>query len=327
VRIAVTGSIAIDHLMVYPGRFAEQLIAGQLDKVSLSFLADDLDIRRGGVAANIALALGRLGLSPLLVGAAGLDFAAYGCWLRSNGVDTESVRVSETRRTARFVCTTDADQNQIATFYAGAMAEAKEIELEPTVQRAGGLDLVVIAPNDPEAMLRHTDECRSQGYAFAADPSQQLARTSGDEARRLVEGARYLFTNAYEAAMLREHTGWSDGDVLDRVGTWITTDGAEGVRVRAKGRPTLEIPAVPTSGVVDPTGGGDALRAGFLAGLAWGLGHERAAQLGCALATVVLESVGTQEYQLSADDLVSRLDKGYGGEAAQELEPHLAGLA
>ncbi|MFI0820258.1 carbohydrate kinase family protein [Streptomyces sp. NPDC021098] len=322
-RIAVTGSIAIDHLMVYPGRFAEQLIAGQLDKVSLSFLADDLDIRRGGVAANIALALGRFGLDPLLVGAAGVDFASYGCWLRSNGVDTESVRVSETRRTARFVCTTDADQNQIATFYAGAMAEAKEIELAPVVRRAGGLDLVVIAPNDPEAMLRHTDECRGRGWAFAADPSQQLARTSGDEARRLVEGARYLFTNAYEAAMLRDHTGWSDREILDRVGTWITTGGADGVRVEAAGRPTLEIPAVPTSGMVDPTGGGDALRAGFLAGVAWGLGHERAAQLGCALATVVLESVGTQEYKLSAGDLVSRVDKGYGGEAAQALEPHL----
>ncbi|MFF7650890.1 carbohydrate kinase family protein [Streptomyces sp. NPDC007983] len=322
-RIAVTGSIAIDHLMVYPGRFAEQLIEGQLDKVSLSFLADELDIRRGGVAANIALALGRFGLDPLLVGAAGVDFAAYGCWLRSNGVDTGSVRVSETRRTARFVCTTDADQNQIATFYAGAMTEAKEIELEPTARRAGGLDLVVIAPNDPEAMLLHADECRRRGYAFAADPSQQLARTTGEEARSLVEDARYLFTNAYEAALLRDHTGWSDGDILGRVGTWITTAGADGVHIKTAGRPTLRIPAVPTSGVADPTGGGDALRAGFLAGVAWGLGHERAAQLGCALATVVLESVGTQEYQLSADDLLGRLDKGYGAEAAQDLAPHL----
>ncbi|MFC4471272.1 carbohydrate kinase family protein [Streptomyces xiangluensis] len=322
-RIAVTGSIAIDHLMVYPGRFAEQLVAEQLHKVSLSFLADDLEIRRGGVAANIALALGRLGLEPVLVGAAGIDFANYGCWLRSNGVDTMSVRTSETRRTARFVCTTDVDQNQIATFYAGAMAEAKEMELEPTMRRVADLDLVVIAPNDPEAMLRHTDECRRRGYAFVSDPSQQLARTSGDEARSLVEGARFLFTNAYEAAMLRERTGWGESDILDRVGAWITTAGAEGVRIAGAGRPTLEVPAVPTSGVLDPTGGGDALRAGFLAGVTWGLSHERAAQLGCALATVVLESVGTQEYELTADDLLSRLDKGYGAEAAQALEPHL----
>jgi adenosine kinase len=324
VRIAVTGSIAMDHLMVYPGRFAEQLIAGQLDKVSLSFLADELEIRRGGVAANIALALGRLGLAPVLIGAAGLDFANYGCWLRSNGVDTESVRLSETRRTARFVCTTDADQNQIATFYAGAMAEARELELEPTMRRVEGLDLVVIAPNDPEAMVRHTDECLRRGYAFAADPSQQLARLGGDEARKLVEGARFLFTNAYEAAMLRERTGWSERDILDRVGTWIVTKGADGVRIAEAGRPALEVAAAPTAGVLDPTGGGDAFRAGFLAGVSWGLGHERAVQLGCALATVVLESVGTQEYELTSGDLLGRLDKGYGAEVAQQLEPHLA---
>ncbi|MEU6407081.1 carbohydrate kinase family protein [Streptomyces sp. NPDC046985] len=325
-RIAVTGSIATDHLMVFPGRFAEQMITGQLEKVSLSFLADELEVRRGGVAANIALALGRLGLAPVLIAAAGSDFAGYGRWLRSNGVDTQSVWLSETRRTARFVCTTDADQNQIATFYAGAMAEAGDLELEPTIRRVGGVDLVVIAPNDPEAMVRHTDECRRRGYAFAADPSQQLARLGGDETRGLVEGARYLFTNEYEAAMLRERTGWSESDVLDRVGTWVTTKGAAGVRIAEASRPALTVPAAPTTGVADPTGGGDAFRAGFLAGIAWGIGHERAAQLGCALATVVLESVGAQEYEVASNDLLSRLDKGYGATAAQTWEPHLPRL-
>src|SRR6476620_8062665 len=174
-KIAVTGSIATDHLMHFPGRFADQLIADQLDKVSLSFLVDDLVIRRGGVAANIAFGLGQLGLRPALVGAVGADFADYRSWLERHGVDCDSVHVSEVAHTARFVCTTDEDLNQIASFYAGAMVEARNIELAPVAQRLGGLDLVMISPNDPVAMVRHTDECRERGYPFAADPSQQLA--------------------------------------------------------------------------------------------------------------------------------------------------------
>jgi sugar/nucleoside kinase (ribokinase family) len=179
VRIAVTGSIATDHLMVYPGRFVEQLIADRLDKVSLSFLADGLEIRRGGVAANIAVALGRLGLNPLLAGAVGPDFAEYRQWLHASGVDTSLVHISEALHTARFVCTTDADQNQIATFYAGAMSEARGITLAPAARRSGGLGLVVIAPvtvtSENEAqVLVHDAHRASPTTAFAlsrlADP-------------------------------------------------------------------------------------------------------------------------------------------------------------
>ncbi|MDJ0345979.1 carbohydrate kinase family protein [Streptomyces sp. H10-C2] len=326
-QIAVTGSIATDHLMNFPGRFSEQLLADRLDKVSLSFLADDLEVRRGGVAANIAIGLGRLGIRPLLVGAAGVDFAEYGKWLEANGVDTTPVRVSETRHTARFVCTTDADQNQIATFYPGAMSEAREIELGPIAGRAGGLDLVLIGANDPDAMLRHTQECRCLGIAFAADPSQQLATLDGPSARQLVTGARYLFTNDYEASLLQERTGWTAQQVLDRVGTWITTLGADGVRIDRTGEPTISVPAVLTTAPSEPTGVGDAFRAGFLAGAAWKWTAERSAQLGCALATIVLESVGPQEYQLSAADLLGRIDSTHGGVVAGEIEPHLAAVS
>ena len=188
-RIAVTGSIATDHLMTFPGRFADSLIADQLDKVSLSFLVDELDIRRGGVAANIAFGMGCLGLRPILVGAVGPDFADYGSWLERHGVDIGSVRLSDVAHTARFVCTTDQDQNQIASFYPGAMSEAREIELRPVDDRVGGLNLVLIGANDPEAMVRHTDECRFRDYPFAADPSQQLARMEGREIRQLIDGA------------------------------------------------------------------------------------------------------------------------------------------
>ncbi|MFC8698989.1 carbohydrate kinase family protein [Streptomyces parvus] len=325
-RIAVTGSIAADHLMVFPGRFADQLIGEQPARVSLSFLADSLEIRRGGSAANIAVGLGRLGLGPVLAGAVGADFAGYRAWLHDNGVDTELVRVSASLHTARFVCTTDADQNQIAAFYSGAMAEAREITLASTARRVGGIDLVVIAPNDPEAMRRHTDECRRLGLDFAAAPSQQLARLDGKETRRLVDGARFLFTNEYEAALLLKRSGWSHGDVLARVGTWITTRGADGATVWRTGGPALRIPAVPTERPADPTGVGDAFRAGFLAGVGWRWPYELAARFGCAMATTVLESVGPQEYTLSLSGLVRRIARAYGPAAASEIDERLAGV-
>ena len=206
-RIAVTGSIATDHLMTFPGRFTDQLVAGKIESVSLSFLVDALEIRRGGIAANIAFGMACLGLRPVLVGAVGPDFDDYRSWLERKGVDTASVHVSELQHTARFLCTTDTDQNQIASFYAGAMSEARNIELAPVAERLGGLDLVVISPNDPQAMLRHTAECRERGIPFAADPSQQLARMDGDEIRQLVDGAFYLFMNEYETALTRAEDG------------------------------------------------------------------------------------------------------------------------
>ncbi|MCM2426150.1 carbohydrate kinase family protein [Streptomyces sp. RKAG337] len=326
-RTAITGSIATDHLMVFPGRFTDHLVADQLQNVSLSFLADTLEVRRGGVAANIAFGMGQLGLAPVLVGAVGPDFADYQVWLKQHGVDTDSVQISHEHQTARFVCTTDSVQNQIATFYAGAMAEARRIALAPVTERAGALDLVVIAPNDPEAMLRHTAECRELGIPFAADPSQQLARLDGESVRLLLDGPRFLFSNEYEAALLQERTGWSADQVLQRVGTWITTLGAKGVRIERAGEAPILVPAAPTTGATEPTGVGDAFRAGFLAGVSWDLTLRRSAELGCALATVVLESVGTQEYHLDRTDLLSRLRTGYGTESATELEPRLSYLA
>src|SRR5436305_547027 len=227
-KIAVTGSIATDHLMHFPGRFAEQLLPDQLHKVSLSFLVDDLVVRPGGIGANIAFGMGQLGLRPILVGAVGPDFSDHRSWLERHGVDCGSVHVSEVAHTARFVCTTDEDNGQVASFYAGAMAEARNIELAPVAARLGGLDLVVISPNDPVAMLRHTEESRQRGYPFAADPSQQLARMTGDEVRQLIDGAAYLLTNDYEKELLESKTGLSDGDVLDRVGLRIATLGADG---------------------------------------------------------------------------------------------------
>jgi adenosine kinase len=323
VRIAVTGSIATDHLMTYRGRFADSLVVDQLDKISLSFLVEELEIRRGGVAPNICFGMGNLGLRPLLVGGAGADFEDYRSWLERHGVDTSGVRVSELKHTARFVCTTDDDHAQIASFYSGAMSEARNIELAPLVVRHGGVDLVVISANDPEGMLRHTEECRSRGYAFAADPSQQLAFADGPTIRRLIDGAAYLFSNEYEAALIEKKTGWSAADVLERVGTRVTTLGAQGSRIDVKGEDPVHVPVARELAKVDPTGVGDAFRAGFLAGLAWGLGHERCAEIGSMVATYVIETVGTQEYELGRGGFLERFEAAYGAASVADVAPNL----
>src|SRR5215213_3532497 len=310
--------------MHFPGRFAEQLLPEHLHKVSLSFLVDDLVVRRGGIGANIAFGMGQLGLRPVLLGAAGHDFADHRAWLERHGVDCDSVHVSETAHTARFVCTTDEDLCQIASFYAGAMSEARMIELAPAHGRVGGFDLVCIAPDDPQAMLRHTEECRERGYPFAADPSQQMALMGGEDIKQLVDGAAYLFTNEYERALLERKTGWSDTEVLKRVRTRVTTYGADGIRIESQDQATIEVPVVPAREMVDPTGVGDGFRSGFLGGIAWGLSPERAAQVGASLATLVLEADGPQEYVVRPADFVARLGEVYGAAAADEVRAHLA---
>jgi adenosine kinase len=305
--------------MTFAGRFAEQLLPDQLAHLSVSFLIDDLDVRRGGVAANISYGLGQLGLRPLLVGAVGADFTDYRAWLDAHGVDTSGVRVSATRHTARFVCTTDADQNQIASFYPGAMSEAADIDLGAL----GDLDLVLISPNAPDAMVAHAAYCRDHGVPFAADPSQQLASLDAKAIVTLLDGAQILFNNAYEAALLESKTGMTADEVLAAVGTRVTTHGADGVAIQQSGRPELRVPVVPADKIVDPTGVGDAFRAGFLAARSWGLGLERAAQLGSLLATCCLESLGPQEYSLDKTAGRARLAAAYGEEAAAEIEAHL----
>ncbi len=325
-RIAVTGSIATDQLMIFPGRFADQLIADQLEQVSLSFLIDKLDIRRGGIAGNISYGLGCLGFTPIIVGAVGKDFDDYRSWLERHGVDTSSIHVSEHQHTARFVCTTDEAQNQIASFYSGAMSEARNIELSPVAGRVGGLDLVIISANDPEAMLRHTDECRQRGFRFAADVGQQVTRMPGEDLRRLVGDAAYLLTNEYERGLLIEKTGWSDEDILARVDTWVTTLGPAGVRLESAGAVPLTVPSVPAKREIDPTGIGDGFRVGFFAGVAWQQPVERAMQVGCALATTVLGVNGPQEYTIDPDHLLRRLADAYGEEAAGDVAPFLGGV-
>jgi len=318
VRIAVTGSIATDHLMTFPGSFAEVLMPDKLDKVALSFLVDDLEIRRGGVAANISFGLGCLGLRPLLVGSVGGDFIDYRAWLNAHGGDTSGVRQSTTRHTARFVNTTDLHGAHIGSFYAGAMAEDAVIELSPIAEQAGGIDLVLVGAGDPEAMKSFTAQCRRLDIPFATDTSWQVARLDGTDVRTLLDGAQYLFANEYEAALTEQKTGWSAEEIVNRVRVRVTTLGQDGVRVDRAGQQPLMIPAV-LAQPKEPTGAGDAFRAGFLAAIASDLGLERGAQQGNLIAACALETVGPQEYEVKPEPLTSRFGATYGSAAADEL--------
>ena len=322
-KIGVAGSVGIDHLMTFSGKFTDSLVADSLEKLSLSFLVDSMDVRRGGCAANIAFGMGVLGLNPILIAAVGKDWADYEAWLSRHGVDTSHVLISSTLHTAHFVVTTDQSLNQIASFFPGAMSEARNIELSPIMDKVGRLDMMVISPDDPEAMLRHSEVCRQLDIAFAADPSQQMARMTGEEIKALIDGATYLFLNEYELALAIQKTGWSDREILERVKFRVVTLGSKGAKVESSAGEFVQVGCPQENSKTDPTGVGDSFRSGFIAGLSWGVSHERCAQLGALIATYVIETLGTQEYRFTSAEFVARFATAYGQTAADEVSRHL----
>ena len=321
--VVVSGSIATDYLMSFPGKFREQLVAENLDRLSVSFLVDSLTVRRGGVGANIAFGMAQLGLTPVLLGSAGCDFGEYRDWLDAAGVDTTGVYVAEELYTARFLCTTDQENNQIASFYPGAMAESSLASLRGLLPQIETPDMLVVAPSAPDAMAMLTDEARELGIPFAADPSQQLARLDGAEIEHLVRGASYLLANDYEIGLLRQKTGWTMDDIMAAVEVCVMTRGAHGCTIYQRDGDEIVVPAVPEERIADPTGVGDGFRSGLLAGQEWGLSLERSAQVGSLLATYVLEQVGTQEYTIDADVFVKRFRTVFGDAAADDVAQHV----
>ncbi|MGZ8180274.1 carbohydrate kinase family protein [Williamsia sp. SKLECPSW1] len=317
--IAICGSIATDHLMRFKGKFSEQLLAEHLHHISLSFLVEDLVVRRGGVGGNISYGLGLLGASPMLVGAVGSDFDDYREWLTSNGVDCSGVRTSTSAHTARFMCTTDDDMAQLASFYVGAMADARQISLSDLSDEYGRPDLVLIGADDPVAMTQHSQSCRDLEIPFAADPSQQLALLDGDQIRTLIDGAEYLLTNEYEWGLLQKKTGLSADEVAAMVTTRVTTLGGDGADIVDKDGTVTHVDVVPAREKVDPTGVGDGFRAGFLFAQQKGLSFERSAQLGALIATCVLETVAPQDWTWDRDSALARLEETYGADAAAEI--------
>jgi adenosine kinase len=306
-RIIVTGSIAYDYLMSFPGKFTEHFLPEHFSRVSLSFLVDTMDKRRGGCAPNIAYNLALLGERPALMGTAGQDFGEYRQWLDSSGVDTSLVKDIPGKFTASFFCSTDAANNQIASFYTGAMAHAAELSF----RTVGRPDLVIISPNDPGAMIQYADECRTLGFRFIFDFGQQVARMSGDELAEGLAGAHLIISNDYELEILRQKTGLTETDLLERVEILVVTRGEHGSSViRPNSR--VDVPAVPPRRIVDPTGVGDAYRAGLMKGLAHGADDAVCAQLGSVAATYVLEHLGGQSHSYTPLEFRERYEKHFG---------------
>ena len=306
-KTVVTGSIAYDYLMSFPGKFTEHFLAEHMERVSLSFLVDTMDKRRGGCAPNIAYTLALLGDRPYLMGTAGQDFEEYRQWLEAANIDTSLVRVVPDKFTASFFCSTDQHNNQIASFYTGAMAHAAELSFR-TVKDAG---LAIISPNDPAAMVQYAEECRTLGIRFIFDPGQQCARMSGDELKDGITGASILICNDYEFELIRQKTGLSEADAVAGADALIITRGEKGSSILTR-QGTVDVPSVTPSREADPTGVGDAYRGGLMRGLALGLDWETCGRMGSVAATYALEHLGGLSHAYTLDEFRKRYEKHFG---------------
>jgi len=311
-EVIVTGSIAYDYLMRFPGKFADYLIPEELHQISVSFLVDEMTKHWGGVAANIAYTMALLGTRPKLMGTAGRDFPPYRDHLEKVGVDTSTVRQLDDVFTASFFCNTDDDNNQIASFYSGAMGRAQDYTISEAF--AGIPDLVIVSPNDPLAMTRLSQECRERGIRFIYDPSQQVPRLTGEELSRDMQGSYALVVNAYEVEMISQKTGYSLDDLRRMIEIIVITHGKKGANIYLNGE-ISHVDAFPAKKILDPTGGGDAFRAGLMYGILQDWPLELAGQVGSLCATYALEHIGTQNHAFTAADFVKRFrtffdDKG-----------------
>ena len=306
-NLIVTGSIAYDYLMTFPGTFTDLLLPEHLSRLSLSFLVDEMEKRRGGCAPNIAYTLALLGERPRLMGTAGQDFGEYRRWLEAAGVDTELVTEVPDKFTASFFCSTDKSNNQIASFYTGAMADADTLSF----RTAGPADLVIISPNDPKAMVQYAEECRALSLRYIFDPGQQCARMEGDELKAGLVGANIVISNDYEFELIREKTGLDVDALLERSEAVIVTRGKEGSSIYTADE-RIDVPAVPEHRVADPTGVGDAFRGGLMKGLALGADWETCGRLGSVAATYALEHVGGQSHAYSLSEFRARYEAQFG---------------
>jgi adenosine kinase len=306
-RIIVTGSIAYDYLMSFPGRFTEHLLPEHFSRVSLSFLVDSMDKRRGGCAPNIAYTLALLGERPVLMATAGQDFGDYRTWLEAAGIDTSLVSEVPGKFTASFFCNTDSANNQIASFYTGAMEHASELSF----RTAGQVDLAIISPNDPDAMRQYAEECRVLGIRYIFDPGQQCARMSGPELAAGIGGAFMVICNDYEFELIRQKTGLDEAGVLAQAGMLVITLGEHGCRVLTQ-TAQFEVPAVSTVRIEDPTGVGDAYRGGFMKGLASGADPLTCARLGSVAAAYALEHLGGTSHAYTLAEFKARYASSFG---------------
>lgn len=311
-RVLVAGSIAFDQIMDFPGKFEDHILPDKLHMINLSFLVEEFRKQRGGCAANIGYGLALLGERPRVVAAVGHDFGDFREFLVGEGVDVDEVVVHDDLVTASCFITTDRADNQITGFYPGAMGKAREISLAEVAGRTPDARFCIVAPDDPEAMLRHAREAKQAGVPLLFDPSFQVIAFDGDQLREAADGAFAVFTNDYEYAVIQEKTGLDDRGLLDLAEIWVVTLGEKGSRIVRRGGERHEVPAAPVEKVVDPTGAGDAYRAGFLAGLVRGAELPVCGRLGSVLAAHAVENYGTQAHRFTRDEFVERYRASFG---------------
>lgn len=311
----ITGSVAYDYLMHFPGRFRDHILPDQLQSLSVSFLAESMRRVRGGVAANIAYTMRLLGGAPIIFATVGEDFGDYRRWLEEQGLSTEQIIEIPDELTATFFVSTDLDQNQIANFYTGAMGHARHHSLAS--RNLTDAEMVLISPNDPIAMLNYAQECKALGIPYAFDPSQQLARLTGKDLQESVPGADYLLCNEYELAMVESKTGWTLDDLRGMVDTLVLTLGKKGSAIYHDGG-TVPVPAAALERIDDPTGAGDAYRGGFFAARMAGLPLEICGKVGALCSVYALENVGTTAHRFTLDEFMARYAAYFGPEPALE---------
>ena len=314
-KTVITGSIAFDYLMSFPGRFSEHLLVDRLENISVSFLVDSMRRMRGGVAPNIAYTNALLGGRPTIMASAGRDFDAYQQWLEEHGIDTSGILIFEDLYCASFFVNTDQDQNQIASFYTGAMARSVELTFSVNAPDA---ELVTISPNDPRAMNSYVQECKERGLAYIYDPSQQTIRLSAEDLRCGVEGCTMLTVNEYELGLIEEKTGLTLDGILNMCGGLLLTRAKNGSLIYTNGQ-VFEIPAVTPRQIVEPTGAGDAFRGGLLRGLQLGLPWEITGRIGALAATYVLENLGTQGHYYTRQEFVDRFRKHFDDQGVLDI--------
>jgi adenosine kinase len=277
--------------------------------VSLSFLVDTMDKRRGGCGPNIAYTIALLGETPFLMATAGQDFSDYKSWMDAVKIDTSLVKVIDGKFCASFFCSTDQASNQIASFYTGAMANAGELSMRTV---AGIKDaLVIISPNDPEGMVQYAEECASMGVKYIWDPGQQCARMDASQLTSGVTGAFMVICNDYEFELIRQKTGMTEADILKQAPVLVITKGEKGCTIHTKDG-VEDVPAVTPDRIADPTGVGDAFRGGFMKGLAMGASYGVCARLGSVAATYALEHLGGTSHAYTWDEFKRRYEVHFG---------------
>ena len=316
--ILVTGSVAIDHIMVFEDRFRNHILPDKVHMLNVAFFVPSMEKRYGGTGANIAFNLCLLGNDPVLLASVGSDLGPYAAWMDKHGLRRDHLLTLHDAYTAQCFITTDLDNNQLTSFHPGAMDRAHEARIADVKE---DVEVGIVAPNGKQAMQQYASELKTRGAKTVVDPGQGLPMFEGDELLELLDGAAVYVVNDYEWEMTKTRVELDEDAIADKVGALVVTRGEKGSRIRRGGREggveveatSTEIPPVKARAVVDPTGCGDAYRGGLLYGRARGMSYEVAGRIGSLMGSLQVEHEGTQNLSIGFDEFKNRYEREFGG--------------